>query len=66
MYEYDNNYLSSDSPRKGAEFNADNRSIYDVYGNDNYIYKKMRRSGNMYRTQDSLRISPMTVVCFST
>jgi len=52
MYEYENNYRSFDSPRKVAEFNADNRSIYDVYGHDNYIYKKMGRSGNMYRTQE--------------
>jgi len=29
-----------DSPGKAAEFNADNRSIYDVYGHDNYIYKR--------------------------
>ena len=34
------NYCSFDSPRKVAEFNADNRSIYDVYGHDNYIYKR--------------------------
>jgi len=42
MYEYENNYLSFDSPGKVTEFNADNRSIYDVYGHDNYIYKKRR------------------------
>ena len=34
-------FLSFDSPGKVAEFNADNRSIYDVYGHDNDIYKKM-------------------------
>jgi len=40
MYEYENNYLSFDSPGKVAEFNADNRSICDVYDHDNYIYKR--------------------------
>ena len=50
MYEYENNYLSFDSPAKVAEFNAHNRSIYDVYGHDNDIYKKMGSSGNMYGT----------------
>ena len=50
MYEYENSYLSFDSPGKVAEFNADNRSIYDVYGRDNDICKKMGRSGNMYGT----------------
>jgi len=40
MYEYESNYLSFGSHGKVAEFNADNRSIYDVYGHDNYIYKK--------------------------
>ena len=39
MYEYENNYLSFDSPEKVAEFNEDN----DVYGHDNDIYKKMGR-----------------------
>jgi len=38
MYEYENNYLSFDSPGKVAEFNADN--TYDVYGHDNYSYKR--------------------------
>jgi len=42
MYEYENNYLSFDSPGKVAEFNADNRSICDVYDHDNYIYKRWR------------------------
>ena len=36
MYEYENNYLSFDSPEKVVEFNADN----DVHGHDNDIYKK--------------------------
>ena len=52
MYEYENNYLFFDSPGKAAEFNADNRSIYDVYGQDNYIHKRWG-SGNMYKTHDS-------------
>ena len=50
MHEYENSYLSFGSPGKVAEFNADNRSIYDVYGRDNDICKKMGRSGNMYGT----------------
>ena len=54
MYEYENNYLSIDSPGKVAEFNADNR-IHDVYGHDNYIYKKMRRSGNIKRKHKTLK-----------
>ena len=41
MYEYENNYLSFDSPGKVAEFNGDNRSIYDVYRHDNDNCKKM-------------------------
>ena len=40
MYEYENKYLSFDSPGKVAKFNADNRSIYDVYGHDNDICKR--------------------------
>ena len=40
MCEYENNYRSFDSHGKVAEFNAANRSIYDVYGHDNYIYKR--------------------------
>jgi len=36
MYEYENNYLFFDSPRIAADI----RSIYDVYGHDNYIYKR--------------------------
>ena len=35
-----NNYLSFDSPGKVAEFTADNRSIYGVYGHDSDIYKR--------------------------
>jgi len=50
MYEYENNYLSFDSPGKVAEFNGDNRSIYDVYRHDNDNCEKMWRSGNMYGT----------------
>ena len=51
MHEYENSYLSFDSPGKVEEFSADNRSIYDVYGHDNDIYKKMGRNGNMYGTK---------------
>jgi len=40
MYENEKNNISFDSSGKVAEFNADNRSIYDVYGHDNYTYKK--------------------------
>jgi len=53
MYEYENNYLSFDSPGKVAEFNAYNRSIYDVYGHDNYIYKRWGEVEKCMEQQES-------------
>jgi len=53
MYGYENNYLSFDSPGKVAKFNADNRSIYDVYGHDNYIYKRWGEVEKRIEQQES-------------